>query len=98
MAWNSLGDLAHKNIDNKGIKNKIQYSLILDEANKLVIDFLGKEAKQKVRVLYLKEGVLTIAILADEMVKEFENRKQAFIEMLNDNIGQETVKDVRFMN
>lgn len=98
MAWNSLGDLTNKHINKKGIKDKIKYSLILYEANRLIVDFLGDEAKQKVRVLYFKEGVLTIAILADDMVDEFENRKDAFVEMLNDNLGQETVKDLRFMN
>lgn len=98
MAWNTLGDLAHKNINDRGIKNKIQYSLILDEANRLIMDFLGEAAKQKVRVLYFKEGVLTIAILADELVQEFERRKSAFVETLNDNLGQDIVKDIRFMS
>lgn len=98
MAWNALGDVANKNIKNKGIKNKIQYSLILDEANRLIVDFLGNEAKQKVRVLYLKESILTIAILADDMVKEFEDRKEAFIDILNERLGENTVKNIRFMS
>lgn len=98
MAWNSLKDLTHKNLGDKGITDKVNYALILDEANKLIVDFLGPEAKQKARALYLKESTLTIAILHNSLVDEFNLRKDAFVEMLNDKLGNQTVKDIRFMN
>lgn len=98
MSWNSFKDLADKAINKKGIKRQIQESLVLESANRILIDFLSEQAKDKLSAIYFKDGILTIAVLDDNFLESLLKDKNLFINNLNNKLENNIVKDLNFLN
>ena len=98
MSWNSFKDLADKIVDKKGIKNQIQESLVLESANRALVDFLSEAAKDKISAIYFKGGILTIAALDDDLLKQLLKDKDLFIVSLNNKLEDNIVKDLNFLS
>ena len=98
MAWNSFKDVANRSIKRKGISPQIQESLVLETANKLFIDFLGDMAQDKIRALYWKSKILTVAILSDDVLHNLEADKEQFLQQLNKKFGYTIVEDIKILN
>lgn len=98
MSWNAFKDLAKKRLQSKGINSKIQESLVIEQANNIIVVFFGEEAHNKARAVYFKEGILTIAVLSNSLFNEIDSQKQEFINILNNKLGEELVTDLRFLN
>lgn len=97
MPWQSLKDIASDSLDNKGIKTKVQGSLIVDQANDIIGNFFGKEAKAKARAIYWRDGVLTIAVLNRGLFVEIESQEDQFIRILNNRFSEIVVSRLRFL-
>lgn len=98
MSWNSFKDLADKVVDKKGIKNQIQESLVLESANRVLVDFLSEVAKDKMSAIYFRNGVLTIAALDDNLLKHLISEKDLFIVNLNRKLGDNIIEDLNFLS
>ncbi|MBT4209818.1 MAG: DUF721 domain-containing protein [Candidatus Komeilibacteria bacterium] len=98
MSWNSFKDLADQVVDKKGIKNQIQESLVLETANKILIDFLSEQTKDKLSAVYFRNGILTIAALDDNLLKQLLNDKDLFITSLNSKLGDNIIEDLNFLS
>jgi len=98
MSWNSFKDLADKVVSQKGIKNQIQESLVLESANITLVDILSKIAKDRLSAIYFKNGILTIAVLDDSLLKKLTADKDLFLNTLNSKLGDNIVEDLNFLN
>lgn len=98
MSWNSFKDLADRAVDKKGIKSQIQESLVIQTANRVLIDFLSEVAKDKMSAIYFKNGVLTIAALDDNLLKQLVEKKDSFISTLNSKLGDSIIEDLNFLS
>ena len=98
MSWNSFKDLADQVVDKKGIKNQIQESLVLETANKILIDFLSEQTKDKLSAVYFRNGILTLAALDDNLLKQLLNDKDLFITSLNSKLGDNIIEDLNFLS
>ena len=98
MSWNSFKDLADQAMSKKGIKSQIQESLILESANRVLIDILSAKAKDKMSAIYFKNGVLTIAALSDSLLKQLHDDKDLFLASLNSKLGDNIVEDLNFLS
>lgn len=98
MSWNSFKDLADKAVNKKGIGIKIQESLVLESANRVMLDILSEKAKDKMSAVYFKNGTLTIAALNDDLLKRLISQKGLFIATLNSKLGDSVVKDLSFLS
>jgi hypothetical protein len=98
MSWNSFKDLADSAVNKKGIKNQIQESLVLESANRVLVDFLSSVAKDKMSAIYFRDGVLTIAALDDNLLKRLLEDKDLFIASLNNKLEDQIVKDLNFLS
>lgn len=98
MSWNSFKDLANQVVTKKGIKIQIQESLVLESANRLLVDFLSELAKDKMSAVYFKAGVLTIAALDDNFLEKLLKDKDLFITSLNSKLGDDTVAKLNFLS
>lgn len=98
MTWNSFKDLADSAINKKGIRKKVEESLVIESANSLLIKFLSDKAHDKIRAVYFKGGVLTIAALDDKLLKDFLSDKDLFLSSLNSKLGDNTVEDLNILN
>ena len=97
MTWSNIKDLADSFMEKKGLKDKTQESLLLIQANQLLLDFFGQKSKDKIRALYFKEGILTIVILSDNLYHKIEQEKNEFISRLNKLQQKEIISTLRFL-
>lgn len=95
MSWNAFKDIANKNIKNKGIDHKIKSSLIIESANFLLADFLSGQALDKIQAVYFRSGILTLAVLDDDLLNDFD--KSSFVKKLNDKLESHLVFDINFL-
>jgi len=98
MSWSSFKDLADSAIDKKGIKGQIQESLVLESANRILVDFLSERANDKMSAVYFKAGILTIAVLDDNFLEQLLRDKDLFINKLNSRLGDNIVEDLNFLS
>lgn len=97
MSWSAFKDLAQSRLYEKGLHNKVQDSLVISEANYIILNFFGAESHVKARAIYFKQGTLTIAVLSQSLWAELESQKQEFVIILNDKLGKAVVKDLKFL-
>jgi len=98
MSWNSFKDLADQVINKKGIKRQIQESLVLEAANRALVYILSSKAKNKMRAVYFRAGVLTIAALDDKLLKQLIRDKDLYIASLNSKLGDNIVENINFLS
>jgi hypothetical protein len=98
MSWNSFKDLADKVVSQKGIKGQIQESLILQSANRVLLDILSETAKDKMSAVYFKNNILTIAALDDNLLAKLLENKKSFIAKLNNKLGDKIVENLNFLS
>ncbi len=97
MSWTSLKDIADKSLSQRGIKNRIQESWLIQIANEQLFDYFGEVGRDKVRAIYFKEGILTLAVLSDDLLFDIERAKFELIEILNNKLDSDLVNDLRFL-
>ena len=97
MSWTTFKDIASEQLDKKGMTDQMQESLVLVEANALLVEFFGKEHQDKARALYWKDNILTVAVLIDSLAEKLDNNKQEFIDNLNNKFTSILVSDIRFL-
>tara|TARA_B100001964_G_C14146734_1_gene560035 strand:+ start:383 stop:679 length:297 start_codon:yes stop_codon:yes gene_type:complete len=98
MTWSNIKEQLNKNLKQKGIEEQVHESLVISLANSLMVEIWGIEIQQKARVVYFKNDILTIAVLANNIEVEFEFHKDNFIKHLNKQLGNNIVKNLRFLS
>src|SRR3989344_1663837 len=98
MSWAAFKDLAKQRLNDKGLQAKVQDSLVISEANHIILIFFGPEAHEKARAVYFRDGVLTIAILSDDLFNEIESQQQEVLAILNSKFEEKLVEDLRFLS
>jgi len=98
MSWLSINEQLNKNLIQKGIKKKVDEFLVITLANELIEEIWGIELQQKVRVVYFKNNILVVAILSNIIEEEFKFHKDNFIKKINNKLGNNVVKNLRFLS
>ena len=98
MSWLSINEQLNKNLIQKGIKKKVDEFLVITLANELIEEIWGIELQQKVRVVYFKDNILVVAILSNIIEEEFKFHKDNFIKKINNKLGNNVVKNLRFLS
>jgi len=98
MAWNTFKEVANKKLDQQGVWQQAKESLVIEQANSFLLELFGKEINHKAQAIYLKDGILTIAILSDDwQIKIYANKHQ-FLQVLNNHFHKNIVKDLQFLS
>lgn len=97
MSWQSLKDIANNSLDQKGIKLRVQESLVVDQANSIIGSFFGPEAQTKARAVYWRDGELTLAVLCKSLYVEIESQQGQFIRILNNRFSDIVVYRLKFL-
>ncbi len=98
MSWLNINEQLNKNLIQKGIKKKVDEFLVITLANELIEEIWGVELQQKVRVVYFKNNILVVAILSNIIEEEFKFHKDNFIKKINNKLGNNVVKNLRFLS
>jgi hypothetical protein len=98
MPWFNIKDVADYSLEKKGIKNQLQESLVINEANKLIVEFFAEDAKDKARAIYFSSGVLTIAVLSDDLHGQMKSQEEEFVAILNSKFLDNIISSLKFLN
>ena len=98
MSWLNINEQLNQNLIQKGIKKKVDEFLVITLANELIEEIWGVELQQKVRVVYFKNNILVVAILSNIIEEEFKFHKDNFIKKINNKLGNNVVKNLRFLS
>ena len=98
MSWSNIKDIANYSLEKKGIKDQLQESLVISEANKLIVDFFGSDFQDKARAIYFSSGVLTVAVLSDDLHGQMKSQSAEFVAVLNNKFSDNIVSTLKFLN
>jgi len=86
-----------KRITQSGFSQQVKTSLIIEEFNKLIIKIFGANLSKKIRPLYMRDNILTVACLSSVMAQEINFKKAEIIEKINKKFSSIAVKDIKFV-
>ena len=91
-----LKDLVKQKFGRQKIYQQAQESLVISEANKLLAEVLP-QAKAGLEAIYLKNKILTVAVLNDDLLPGLKAKKAKFIDKLNGKFTDQVVVDWNFL-
>lgn len=91
-----IGALIDKALDRTGVRRRVETTVILDKFNELCYKKVGDENKGKVKAVYIKNKILTVACLNSVLAQEIQFNVHVFIKEINEEFG-DVVERVRFL-
>lgn len=95
--WSSIKNIAPKILEQKGLRQKVQTSLVIKEANQLLAEMLGDQTQDKIRIIFYKDKTLTLAVLVDELMQALTEHQADFISELNKRLKEKAVDKLKFL-
>jgi len=86
MPFQSLGIILEKKVSRPDWHRGLNYNVILQKTNEVLS-----------QALYFRNGYLTIACLTDIVAQEIKMRKNDLIEAINHELGQNEIRQIKFM-
>jgi len=85
-----------KRIKQSGFSQQVKTSLIIEEFEKKIKEIFGANLSKKIKPLYIKNRILTIACLSSVMAQEISFKKNEIIEAINKIFKEEVLREIRF--
>lgn len=79
------------------LARQVRAAMIVELANKKIVEFWGNKAKELANVLHLKGGVLTISCANSIMAQEIKFKQMRLIEAINSKFGNQAAKQVKIV-
>jgi len=98
MAFNALSGLLKSSARKRGIASQVEAAMILEFFKQVARDIFGDEALKLMRPLYVKEGVLTIAVLSPAFAQELKLRESDVTRAINEKMAFVVVKHLRLLS
>ena len=89
--------LLNKRLRQTGLSKNINTSLVIQEFEVLIEKALGEKVYARIKPLYIKNKILTVACLSSVMAQELNIRKRQLIAQINKKFGSLILKDIRFI-
>jgi hypothetical protein len=93
----SIKNLLGESIRNAGISDQVGAAVICGEFDKIILEILGEQIKDKIRALYVKNKTMTIAVMSASMGQEIKLHEQEILDKLNKKAGPNKVERLRFL-
>ncbi|MFA5052061.1 MAG: DUF721 domain-containing protein [Patescibacteria group bacterium] len=92
-----LKDLLKGSVNQAGIGEQVGAAVVCVEFDKIILEVLGDQIKDKVRALYVKNGTLTVAVLSSAIGQEIKLHEQEILEKLSKKAEGRGVNRLRFL-
>ncbi len=92
-----IKSLLSKRVRITGLAVNVEKALAIEEFNKVLKGYFGAIIIKKVKPLYIKNGILTVACLSSVMIQELGFKKEEIIKKINDKFAKEVIRDIRFI-
>ena len=97
MSFIPLKNLLRKTLIKNKISSQVEAALVLEEFNKIVIGVWGPKVISDAKALYVKDKILTLAVISAALATEIKLNKKNIIDSLNDVFDKEVIKDLRIL-
>ena len=97
MSFIKLDKLLDKTIKKSGISEKVQAALLLDEFDGIVKEIFGHKITNKVKPLYVKNKILTIACLSSIVAQEIKFKEERIVDELNKKATSHSIDRLRYI-
>lgn len=97
MPFIRLEQLLNRSVKQAGLAPKLAHSKVLEEFTAVIKERFGAPAASKVKPLYLKDGVLTVACLSSALVAAVTEQQRLILEELNRPYRRPIVEQIRFL-
>lgn len=97
MSFSTIGNILNRNLKQKGgLAGQVTAALVCDEFDKLIEQKWGNKMRHKVKALFFKENVLTIASLSSVAAQEIKLHEVEILDELNQQFGN-LVERIRYL-
>lgn len=98
MTFTEIGKILDKKYGRSQMAQKVTASLVCEEFDKVVLELWGKKMKNMAQAMYLKNKILTVAVLSPVVAQELKIREKQLVDKLNSKFGRMTVDRLRFLS
>ncbi len=98
MPFQELSSLLNRNIQRKGLRYQVEAAMALEYFNAIVDQLWSGRMKDRARPLYLRDHVLTVAVISPVLGQELRNREGEIIDYINQKAAAEVVDRIRYIN
>ena len=95
--FEGLSNLIDDSIKRAGISRQVESSLIVEEANKIILKLFGPKKAEKIRAAWVKDKVLIIACITSSASQEANLFERAIINNINNAFEKEVVCEIRYI-
>jgi len=92
-----IKNLLSKRIKQSGFSQQVKTSLIIESFEKVIKEIFGSKIVKRIKPLYIKDGILNVACLSSVVVQEINFKKNEIINKIRLKLGEETIKDIKFV-
>lgn len=98
MGFSSISSILNTTVKKqKGLSGQVTAALVCEEFEKIACREWGEKGAGKVKALYLKDNVLTIACLSSVMAQEIKLNEREILAELNGKFGNGAVERIRYV-
>ena len=97
MSFSAISSILNNTVkQQKGLAGQVTAALVCEEFDKIVRQIWGEKGATKVKALYLKDNVLTIASLSSVMAQEIKLNEREILSALNEKF-KGAVERIRYV-
>lgn len=97
MSLISIGDLLGRSLKNAGISGQVASAIILEEFEKICLEILGNDMASKIKPLYIKNKILTVACLSAPLAQELRFRERQILHTINEGKKNPVIETIRYI-
>lgn len=92
-----IGSLLWHSLRRAGIEKEMTAVLVCQAFEKILAKKFGIKIKNKIKVCYLKNQILTISVLSSVIAQEIKLNEKKFLKKINQKFGKKLVETIRFL-
>jgi predicted nucleic acid-binding Zn ribbon protein len=92
-----IKELLSKRLKQTGLSKNIRTSLVIEEFDSLLRKDFSASVATKIKPLYVKNKILTVACLSSVIASELNLHKQQLISQINKKFKSIALRDIRFI-
>ena len=93
----NLSQILKKQKNLSPLWRRVNASLIVEEANKILAGLLGAETLKHANAVYFKNNALTFTCLSSTFAQEIRLNQNKIITALNNKFGSNTITNIKYL-
>jgi len=91
-----ISNLLKKQIKESGLSQNVQTALVVEEFEKILQEIFGQFILKKVKPLFIKNKIITLACLSSVVSQDVNLRKDEIIRKVNNKFKTEVITNIKF--